>query len=305
MEPVSGHWTRYVSGIGGLAAIETDTSEPVLQLTDLHGDIVARASLSETATKLLSTERPTEYGVPTISKPEKYSWLGGDLLPTELPSGVVAMGARSYVPKLGRFLQPDPVPGGTDNPYAYTDGNPVNETDLTGAFVEGAYLYAFNAEENVRSSEREAAREQAAREEAERKAAEAAAIAAMNAKIAAEEAAIPQWMREYAMGGPSLLEMMAAKGEVPGGGMAGVGGQDLGNQGVNPIWLFGAAGHGNPPGGHGKLGNPNEGGNDCPNRSGCGKDHNEGKRIFTEIVCYPLKWLSGVCQDWIEPEEAR
>ena len=219
VEPVSGHWTRYVQGISGLAAIETGTSEPVLQLTDLHGDIVARASLSETATKLLSSERLTEYGVPTITKPEKYSWLGADLLPTELPSGVVAMGARSYVPKIGRFLQPDPVPGGTDNPYAYTDGNPVNETDLTGAFVEGAYLYAFFAEEDVRSSEREAAREQAAREEAERKAAEAAAIAAMNAKIAAEEAAIPQWIREYAMGGPSLDEIDASQGIIPGGDM--------------------------------------------------------------------------------------
>ncbi len=78
VEPVSGHWTRYVQGISGLAAIETGTSEPVLQLTDLHGDIVARASLSETATKLLSSERLTEYGVPTITKPEKYSWLGAD-----------------------------------------------------------------------------------------------------------------------------------------------------------------------------------------------------------------------------------
>ncbi len=46
--------------------------------------------------------------------------VGGDLLPTERPSGVVAMGARSYVPKIGRFLQPDPVPGGTGNPCAYT-----------------------------------------------------------------------------------------------------------------------------------------------------------------------------------------
>jgi RHS repeat-associated protein len=198
IEPTSGHWIRYVQGIGGLAAIETSTSEPVLQLTDLHGDIVARASLSETATKLLSTERSTEYGVPTTSKPEKYSWLGGDLEPTELSSGVVAMGARSYVPEIGRFLQPDPVPGGTDNPYAYTNGDPVNETDLTGEFVEGAYLYAFNAEENLRSTEREAAREQAAREEAERKAAEAAAIVAMNARMAAEQAALEAQNRWFA-----------------------------------------------------------------------------------------------------------
>jgi hypothetical protein len=108
------------------------------------------------------------------------------------------MGARSYVPEIGRFLQPDPVPGGTDNPYAYTDGDPVNETDLTGQFVEGSYLYAFGEAENARSVERLAAREQAAREEAERKAAEAAAIAAMEAKEAAEQAAIEAQNRWFA-----------------------------------------------------------------------------------------------------------
>lgn len=32
---------------------------------------------------------------------------------------------------------------------------------------------------------------------------------------------------------------------------------------------------------------------------------NEGKRIFTEVICFPAKWLSGVCQEWIEPDEAR
>lgn len=69
------------------------------------------------------------------------------------------MGARSYVPQLGRFLQSDPLPGGSANSYAYTDGDPVDETDLTGMFVEGSYLYAVGQEENARSVEREAARE--------------------------------------------------------------------------------------------------------------------------------------------------
>jgi RHS repeat-associated protein len=31
------------------------------------------------------------------------------------------------VPQLGRFLQPDLVPGGSANAYAYTYGNPVND----------------------------------------------------------------------------------------------------------------------------------------------------------------------------------
>jgi RHS repeat-associated protein len=220
IEPTSGHWKRYVSGVGrGLVAIETDTTEPELQLTDLHGDVVAKASVSETATKLLSTERSTEYGVPTTTKPAKYSWLGGDMQPTELPSGVVAMGARSYVPQIGRFLQADPIPGGSTNTYAYTNGDPVDATDLTGDYVENDYLQGFFAGQNQEAIDFEAAREQAAREEAERIAKEAAVAAMFAAQAAAEYAAIPQWEREYAMGGPSLSQIMASEGEVPGGGM--------------------------------------------------------------------------------------
>ncbi len=157
----------------------------MLQLTNLHGDIIATASISETATELASKADTSEFGVPTVGSPEKYAWLGAMGLPTELPSGVVAMGARSYVPQLGRFLQPDPIPGGSANAYSYTFGDPVNTTDPTGAYVEGAYLNAFNDEQNREAVEREEAREAAARAAAERAAREAAE--------AAEAAAGPQY----------------------------------------------------------------------------------------------------------------
>jgi hypothetical protein len=42
------------------------------------------------------------------------------------------MGARVYVPSLGAFLQPDPVPGGGPNDYGYSGGNPVTILDLLG-----------------------------------------------------------------------------------------------------------------------------------------------------------------------------
>jgi hypothetical protein len=42
------------------------------------------------------------------------------------------MGARSYVPSLGRFLTPDPVFGGSANPYDYANQDPINEFDLEG-----------------------------------------------------------------------------------------------------------------------------------------------------------------------------
>jgi uncharacterized protein RhaS with RHS repeats len=42
------------------------------------------------------------------------------------------MGARVYNPYTGTFTQPDPIQGGGANAYGYTDGDPVNEIDLTG-----------------------------------------------------------------------------------------------------------------------------------------------------------------------------
>jgi RHS repeat-associated protein len=77
-------------------------------------------------------EDMSEFGVPSAGSPGKYKWLGAGEFPTELPSGVIAMGARSYVPGVGRFLQPDPNPGGSANAYAYTYGNPLNESDPSG-----------------------------------------------------------------------------------------------------------------------------------------------------------------------------
>jgi hypothetical protein len=43
------------------------------------------------------------------------------------------MGARSYVPAIGRFISTDPVPGGSANSYEYATGDPVNVVDLAGA----------------------------------------------------------------------------------------------------------------------------------------------------------------------------
>jgi hypothetical protein len=51
------------------------------------------------------------------------------------------MGARSYVPQLGRFLQTDPVPGGSGNPYGYTNGDPVNGADPSGNEIGGTTTY--------------------------------------------------------------------------------------------------------------------------------------------------------------------
>jgi RHS repeat-associated protein len=194
---ISGETTREIPGITGtLTATQSDLAEPVLQLTNLHGDIIATAYLSETATSLASKADTSEYGVPTTSLPPKYSWLGALDIPTELPSGALDMGARSYVPQLGRFLQPDPVPGGSANAYSYTFGDPVNASDPSGATpslanIAGA-IQMTNAAVVQRMAE-EAATRRASEEAAARMVAE---FAAAEAAYRAEWAAGPQYAGE-------------------------------------------------------------------------------------------------------------
>ncbi len=179
----SGEWTRNISGISGqLAAIQTNGETPVLQLANLHGDIIATAKDSEAATGLASTiGEPSEYGVPASEAPPKYSWLGAIQIPTELPSGVANMGVRTYIPQLGRFLQPDPDPSGSPNAYAYTFGDPLNETDQTGQYAEytiggpSAALMEWAAQSSQEAAAQQAAENAAARAAAERAAQEALA----------------------------------------------------------------------------------------------------------------------------------
>jgi RHS repeat-associated protein len=126
-------WARSIAGIDGeLAAIQESGKEVQLQLTNLHGDVSAVAALSPTATELKASLRFDEFGNPTGGSAGRFGWTGGKQRRTELPSGIIQMGARSYVPSVGRFLTPDPVLGGSANPYDYAEQDPINRFDLNG-----------------------------------------------------------------------------------------------------------------------------------------------------------------------------
>jgi RHS repeat-associated protein len=128
-----GQWSRFIGGIGASAIEKSAGEEITLQLADMHGDIVATADIDPEATALLSTQQFDEYGNPKGGEAtSKLGWLGSKMRRTELPSGVIQMGVRSYVPAMGRFLSRDPVPGGSANAYEYANADPVNDFDLSG-----------------------------------------------------------------------------------------------------------------------------------------------------------------------------
>ncbi len=121
----TGTWTRQITGIGGLVASQEDGHEAVLQLSDLQGNIIGTASLSATATKLLTTERTTEFGVPSNSKPiDKYNWLGAAGVTTALANGTIAQDGITYTPQIGQPLQTQgavpPLPENKAIPYLAT-----------------------------------------------------------------------------------------------------------------------------------------------------------------------------------------
>lgn len=127
-------WTRNIEGINGdLIAIQ-DSAQTVhkAQITNLHGDTVATATLDANATRSAIREA-NEFGIPTDTSTDRYQWLGAKQRQTALPTGIVLMGQRVYSPHAGRFLQVDPVEGGSANDYDYVNQDPVNTYDLDGA----------------------------------------------------------------------------------------------------------------------------------------------------------------------------
>ncbi|MFJ3786834.1 DNRLRE domain-containing protein [Streptomyces sp. NPDC090093] len=134
-DTATGDLTRTVeSASGDLAATTGKTGDTVLQLTTIHGDIALRLPLDTSqAPVALDSD---EYGNPRAGQPAtRYNWLGAKQRSTETLTGLTLMGVRLYNPATGRFLQMDPVRGGSANAYEYVFADPVNKYDTDGRWV--------------------------------------------------------------------------------------------------------------------------------------------------------------------------
>jgi RHS repeat-associated protein len=115
------------------------TGGDVWSYPNIHGDVIATADAA--GAKQGGTLHWGPYGETLTAVPDNsagafdHGWLGQHQRPLEHEAGLVAtieMGARQYDPVLGRFLEIDPVEGGSCNDYDYVCGEPVNLRDLDG-----------------------------------------------------------------------------------------------------------------------------------------------------------------------------
>lgn len=126
-------FTRVVDGVAGGDMTYDSAAGLRIQITNLRGDTVAQ---STTAGVLSNLTRVDEFGVPKAALPSgaKYAFHGSKQREALTSGGMIAMGVRLYQPQMGRFMQVDPVLGGTENPYGYPS-DPVNNADLDGRSV--------------------------------------------------------------------------------------------------------------------------------------------------------------------------
>ena len=132
---------KYLSLPGGVQ-VTIRSNGPVSAYPNLHGDVIAVAD--GTGVKVGNTVSLSPLGegaMFNLSTGEgELGYLGQYSKRTEIGTGfqrLIDMGARPYHIALGRFLTVDPIEGGCANDYAYVNGDPINQMDLSGKNMFG------------------------------------------------------------------------------------------------------------------------------------------------------------------------
>ena len=130
-------------GLPGGASVTEQSTGAVWSYPDIGGAMIATANSAGALTSGPYVYSP--YGLQESSgspiqnagTDTSYGAFGGagNLTDTGSATGanaIVQMGARPYVPNLGRFLSVDPVQGGCSNAYVYVRGDPLDQSDDSG-----------------------------------------------------------------------------------------------------------------------------------------------------------------------------
>jgi RHS repeat-associated protein len=136
-------------GLPGGVAVTFRAGSLVWSYPNMHGDIVVATDGAGAKTGVTHTydafgNTTGQSIVDNSAGLMDYGWLGEQQRPVEHQADLaltVEMGARQYDPVLGRFLEVDPIEGGSANDYDYVNGDPVNGFDIDGTWWHPSHIY--------------------------------------------------------------------------------------------------------------------------------------------------------------------